>query len=193
MSTDIQVNYTEATTLNADAILAGDATGEFMMTLGDCVQEYDAQITNATHEMQEIAEEKSETRTDQSTVNGWLNKDKIIDPNYGECVSLTGAEWSELVGGKDGSSAGAPGLEEKYGYQADVYGVSGSNVLVSTSYLETLSTKQQGKLDDLNSQSELKMISFQALMDSRKQALLQLSNLHSSSSEIAMEIIRNMK
>ena len=183
MNTEMQINYTETQSVNANAILAADSQGEYIATLADCVQEYDVQIANATNEMQEIAQEKSDTRVDQSEVNSFLNRDKTTDEETGEeYVTVNIKELTQLSL-----------MAENYGMSMGT--VSGSLLKpeVKVSVLEELAAKQQSKLDDLNSSSELKMISFQALMDSRKQALLQLSNLYSSSNEITMEIIRNMK
>lgn len=182
MSMEIQTNYTEGVTLNADAILAEDAMSEYTATLTSCVEEYDVQIANATHEMQGIAEEKSETRADQSTVNSLLNQKKTDEETGEGYVVLDLKALPQLSQ-----------MAKEYGVSLGTLSGSLSKPEVKASVLEELATKLETKLDDLNSTSELKMISFQALIDSRKQALLQLSNLYKSSSDTTMEIIRNMK
>lgn len=197
MNTGMQINYTETQSVNANTLLESDSVSEYTATLGGSVQEYDVQIANATNEMQEIAMEKSDVRADQSLINSCLDSDSEIKTDTKgrdvERVEVTQSEWEQISGGL-GDEYGLPIVSTDTDTQTRTAVQKTPGIfLVSKEYLENLKTKQQSKLDNLNSSSELKMISFQALMDSRKQALLQLSNLYSSSSEIAMEIIRNMK
>ena len=68
-----------------------------------------------------------------------------------------------------------------------------NNQFVSVEFLKTFSESLETRMTDLNSQSETDSIRFQALMDSRKQNLLMLSNMMNSDNQTKMAIINNMK
>lgn len=154
---------------------------------GPMVEEYDKLLNSYNVELISINNEKSAVRHERDN------------------FAITAGQGSQYTPGEGEEQEGVSGkLYSKEEYDelnaiADDYGVDLNETIIDGEYflseqiIEDVKDKMDSKLQDLNSVSELKMIYFQSLMDSRKQAMLMLSNMISSDNSTKMAIIQNLK
>lgn len=173
------------------------------------VEDYDVQIKEFTEKMAADQILKTEVRNLGSdatsyasrttttepdiTVNSDMDVDYLVDGKT-EYVAVTGAELDEI---RAAAEKAGINLDDFFDSDLTVYSIrSGADqgkTAVPKALLTALADTCDKKVQEMNTNSELKMIQFQSLMDARKQALLQLSNMINSDKETLMEIIRNMK
>lgn len=171
-----------------------------MTTLGGTmVEEYDHLLSSYNAEMVGINAAKSQARQDRNNV--------AMAGGTGQAYTMPEA---------DADNAGAAGIRlnsdelEKLEEYAAAYGINISSIalndpmyglksgdvnknFVSNETLDSIKGAIDGRIEDLNGTSELKMIRFQSLMDARKQSMMMLSNMVSSDNSTKQSIIQNMK
>lgn len=184
---------------------SGMSLTQFQAMLSSSVlQELDAQIGMFKSEIEAAGEEKKALRKDITDINAKIAKaesctipassDKPEETS--KFVYLNKDEYELLVSySKDlnlktnleGAVKNSETIHKlkKLKDKGDKY--------ISADFFETFKETLENRLTDLNSQTETDGIHFQALMDSRKQNLLMLSNMLSSDHQIKMSIINNMK
>lgn len=174
---------------------AASAAQDVAATLmGATVGTFDDQLEDMNDDLKKNNEDKQEVRTDQAEASS-------VESNTQNCTAngvgsggwqITAAQQAELNE-----------LSTKYGLGEFPAGVSsvdenGQTQVVYTkeafeTAMENLKDAMSGKIETLNSTSELKMIKFQGLMDARKQAIMMLTNMIQSQSQTNQGIIQNMK
>lgn len=175
-----------------------DATRLFLSQIGGAtVKEYDEEIQDHTIELQALNEQKQAVRTDKNQITVLLSQMDVVDGQgftftddsgvsqsmTGNATIITSSDKTELE-----TLAAALGIQLNIGFSS-----TSSSYAIDESSLKSLSDALDGKMSDLNSTSELKMIQFQSLMDARKQAMMILSNLLSADHQTKMAVIQNMK
>jgi len=180
-----QVN--ESTAVINENMQEIDANNDLQMTIAaTIVEDYDYQIQKFTADLTETNDLKSVVYEAQTLVDQLYDYDAVDTDGDGtvDSVSVSQAELEDLTNMMTELGLSTAELPEASGQ---------SSYDVSLKTLDSTQNKLDNKLDDLNSTSELKLIRFQSLLDARKQALLQLSNMINSSSQTAMAIIQNFK
>ncbi len=184
------VNQAEVT---AAALLNGQSGPDTTASIisGSMVQEFDQQIGIFNSELMGINAKKTDVRADKMSV-----------------VSiLSGTETEYASKDAQGNSVDIKGIQVNPSQLKELesmcieYGLNLENTLnnnngvinVPLSTVKALEEAVDGKLSDLNSTSELKLIHFQSLMDSRKQAMMMLSNMLNSDNSTKMSIVQNLK
>ncbi len=159
---------------------------------GEVVTELDQQIKDFNKELETTNAEKQELRETKYSFN--TTSDKItetVNDKSVACVDISPADYKVMcdIAIANGAQSSIPtsGIALEGG---TVYRFSKE---VFDGFCTTVNDKMDGKLTDLNSMSELKMVKFQALMDSRKQAMAMLTNTMQSQSQMNQQIIGNMK
>ena len=160
-----------------------EGTQAVMATLGGTVVEeldnllgsYNAELISVNHEIASV-------RADKDAFSSFVGSEKT------EFVDFDGVLKEGIL--VDEFSPELKEILEKFNID---YENIGNNEFISLESIEALKDSADSKIQSLNSQTELKMINFQALMDSRKQAMLMLSNMISSDNSTKQAIIQNMK
>lgn len=189
-----------------DALSTGTFNSHEAALAASVVEDYDAQIKEFTEEMEAEMIQKSQIQAVDSVVTTLASKTTTTDPAIGadstaeyyadgttEFVEVSAEDLADLIEQAQEAGIDLPDfLTSDYSLYA-VRGMEPTVYAIPKDVLEELSTTCENMVEDLNQNSELKMIQFQSLLDARKQALLQLSNMISSDNETLLEIIRNMK
>lgn len=194
-STDFNAAAVELSYLGQNG--PADASQALMAFMGgSMVQEYDAQITAFSTELSSTNAEKEVVRADKTKLtvleadaktltdaDGYYDKDGVVYTQ--QAVVMLESQVEQFIGGA--AKLGVAISKESLPTNGN------SGYAVSTSIIDSVKDALDNKLSDLNSSSELKAIQFQSLMDSRKQAMLMLSNLINSDNQTKMAIIQNLK
>ena len=183
-----------STIITADNMNSG--TQEFMATLaGVAVEEYDKLLGSYQQDLVKINDQKTELRKDRDTISKMQNRGVLSNQALKEGEPPV---EGRTIDSKDFGSADKPGdaafYLNKYGVEQTAYSkTSDGKYFIPDSVWENMKEKIDDKIQNSNSTSEIKMIYFQALMDSRKQAMLMLSNMITSENSTKMAIIQNLK
>lgn len=170
---EVKLNYINQT--------SGDSVNGLEAMLGGAVvEELDAQINMFSADLIAINTEKQLVRSDLNTITAM--KTNPTDVDGVEVFILNDEDKSDLES-----------LAESLGIDIEYTEDDSGNVGVSRAMLESVESALDNKLQDLNTSSEMKMISFQSLMDARKQAMMMLSNMISSDNQTKMAVIQNLK
>lgn len=196
---------TTSANLNTDAIgsvysddASGSALAEVESSLGGAVvRELDEQIRMYSAGLAANNAQQQAVRADITRLNNVISGQTttisadIYKKSGSENDFLSAGDY--YVFGKNSREfaflqemAGAAGVVLEYGSYK-------GKVAVSREQINSLIEGLEGRLKDLNSVSEIKMINFQALMDARKQAMLMLSNMINADNQTKMAIIQNLK
>jgi len=178
------INSVSAT--NGIAGVSHDSTGDLQALLvGDVIANYDDQIKVFSDEIEATTAKKSEITALKSQING------VPTAGSGDNTKL-GAyhEYSPTHYKKLSALAATVGMA---GTVTEGTDSSHANYYVSDDVIADIQAALDNKLADLNSNSDIKMIGFQALMDARKQSLMMLSNMISSDNQTKMAILQNLK
>ncbi|MCP5463588.1 MAG: hypothetical protein H7A33_01025 [Deltaproteobacteria bacterium] len=185
-----QVNGLSGVGTVSGFVTSGGTDGMEQALAAGVVADYDSQIDIFTKEIESDTAQKAQISSTKSSVENTIaGLDKVAggDSESGELDYY------------DASSLDSDTLNA-LADQLDAVGMDGQAFLDSladgkfkVSDIDALLDGLDNKLSALNSKSELKMIRFQALMDARKQALMQLSNMMQSQNQTNMSIIQNMK
>lgn len=157
---------------------------------GSVVSELDAQIGIFNAELLAANVKKSEVRghkVDVMAIAARAEGEFSVDGSGENDPKFKGVAVSES------EKTAIESLAQNYGVDLTVKVSSDGQTVISSAQLQSLEEAVEGKLADLNSTSELKLINFQSLMDSRKQAMMMLSNILSSNNNTMMSIIQNLK
>lgn len=177
-----------------------DGAQEFMGTIaGVAVAEYDKLLGSYKQDLEGMNAKKSELREDRDKLQvlqyrGTTSSQPLKDGQEPPAPAVDGKVFSASDFGKADKPGTPASYFNKYGVGPDSYKtLSSGDVFVPDNVWESLKEKIDGKIQNVNSDSEIRMIYFQSLMDSRKQAMLMLSNMVSSENSTKMAIIQNLK
>ncbi len=168
---------------------SGDAYALSVMT--GVVSHLDEQISTYYEDIQKVATDKQVAMTDKSMIMPALSGTLVTEEVAKEKAEISSpcrvikakAQYEKVIA-----------YCKKYGISyADKAKKVGQQYYVAEDLCKTIEMHMDTRLQDLNSVSETKMIYFQGVIDSRKQALLMLSNFISANNEARREIIRNIK
>lgn len=168
---------------------------EFENACVAAIEDYDVQIAAYTAEMTDLIEQKTEVREAKGEVDSLASR---TPDGEGEAayIQLTQEEGEALIESLEEAGFDTTELEDGtyfYGVDQNDDGETEWVYKLPPSWLEAASQNLDDQMTELNSQSELKMIGFQSIVDARKQTMLMLSNMVNNNSQTMLEIIRNMK
>lgn len=183
-----------------DALSTGTFNSHEAALCASVVEDYDVQIKEFTEKMMADMALKGEVQSLGGTATELANRTTTTEPNTlgavadgeTEYVEVTGAELEEIRELAEAAGISLDSLFDTITTEYAIKDIEGQYAFPKD-ILTALADTCDKKVQDMNSNSELKMIQFQSLMDARKQALVQLSNMINSDNETLMEIIRNMK
>lgn len=179
-----------------------DAVQDFVSLIGGRVlNEFNEQVQMQKADIEAIVAEKAAVRADLSKLKTLQAEsedissdgmDPYIDPKTGD--KFTGEAFMIHQNNSELYEA-IQDLIKKSGAEFSFSDLphNSNSVVIPKAFYESLENTLDSRLQTLNTQSEIKTISFQAVMDARKQALLMLSNMLNSDNQTKMAIIQNLK
>lgn len=204
LSTQMKQSSSAGATESAAAIeSSGFGQQELMTTLaGVTIREYDRLLGGYKIEMDDLNQKKSALREEREAVQKLEHAGEAAVENLevneknepiGEKVDGTILP-AKIISPKDGTEVDTGVFLAAYGIEKDQYRkLSDDRIFVAEGVWDSIKSKIDNRLNAVNSTSETKTIYLQALMDSRRQAMMMLSNLINAENSTKMAIIQNMK
>lgn len=176
----------EAAQLQSGGNIGG--TQAIMATLnGKVIEEMDKLLETYNAELVGINAEVSSLRQGRNALSIMLGNGEKFSTTV-DGVTKEGVKWATSAFSKELSDT-----LNAYGYAGNYVDSSMQEIYVENTTIDAIMENIDSQIQEKNTSSELKMINFQAIMDSRKQALLMLSNLLNSDNTAKQAIIQNMK